>query len=179
MQPFETIIETSFDDYKIIPFSKVTFDQEVRTLCEQNMCGCYGKSWTCPPAIDDIETLQSRLAAFSQCFVFYTVYQLEDSFDWEGMMSSVKDFQSRILKSKKKIQDQEQNQEFLFLGAGSCQLCETCTYPEEKPCRNPEDAIFSVESFGIDATKLMQENGLKYNNGANTVTYIGVLFFSA
>ena len=178
MEPFETIIQDLFDQSKILPFSKIPFDNEVRKLCEQNMCGCYGRSWTCPPAIDDVETLQARLADFSHCVVFYSVYQLEDSFDWEGMMTSVKDFQARILKSRKKIQAEDPARNFFFLGAGSCQMCETCTYPEEKPCRNPEEALYSVESYGIDAMKMMQDNGLKYNNGPNTVTYIGVLFCS-
>jgi predicted metal-binding protein len=141
------------------------------------MCGNYGKSWTCPPAIDSIEKLQSRLSVFDHCSIFTKVYSLENSFDWQGMMTGVRDFQSRIQTLKKQIQNKVSQSSFLFLGAGACQSCHICTYPQEKPCRNPEDALFSIESFGIDAVKMMRDSGLKYNNGPNTVTYIGVLFY--
>ncbi|MCF8090294.1 MAG: DUF2284 domain-containing protein [Desulfotignum sp.] len=176
IKQFNQLIQHLFDHSKTIPVSRIPFDKEVRRLCEQNMCGQYGKSWTCPPAIDTIEKLQSRSTIFKHFLVFYKVYSLEDSFDWEGMMNSVKDFQSRIFKLKKKIQHTDPELHFFVLGAGSCQLCDTCTYPQQKPCRCPEDALFSLESFGIDAMTMMKDNGLKYNNGPNTVTYIGGLF---
>lgn len=177
MKQFNQFIQDFFDNSKAIPVSKIPFDNEVRKLCEQNMCGQFGKSWTCPPAIETIEKLQSRISFFNHFIIFYKVYSLEDNFDWEGMMNSIKDFQLRIFKLKKKIQHKDPELDLLFLGAGSCQLCDTCTYPEQKPCRSPGDALFSIESFGIDAMKTMAENDLKYNNGPNTVTYIGGLFY--
>ncbi len=177
MRVFKPFFEELFDHSKVISVSKVPFDNEVRRLCEQNMCGNYAKSWTCPPAIDSIEKLQSRLSVFKYFLIFYKVYSLDDSFDWQGMMAGVKDFQLKIFKFKKKILHQYPWLKFLFLGAGSCQLCNACTYPQQKPCKHPEDALFSIESFGIDAMKMMKDNGLKYNNGLNTVTYIGGLFY--
>lgn len=177
MSVFDLFVAELFDQSKIIPINAVPFDNEVRKLCEQNMCGCFGKSWTCPPAIGSVEELQLRLSAFKHSLVFYKVYPLEDSFDWQGMMTSVRDFQSRVFQLREKIQKQVPAEEVFFLGAGACQLCENCTYSEKKPCRHPENALFSVESFGIDAMKMMIDNGLSYNNGPNTVTYIGILFF--
>lgn len=173
---FKQCIDDYFDHSKIIPASNVSFGNEVRELCEQNACGKFGKSWTCPPAVGSLEELHARLKGFNQFIIFYEVYALEDSFDWEGMMNGVKDFQSKIFKLKKQIK--EENADFIVLGAGACQVCEVCTYLEQKPCRFPDDAMYSVESFGIDAMKLMKDNGLNYNNGPNTVTYIGGLFYS-
>jgi predicted metal-binding protein len=177
MTVFSRLVETFFDRSKVIPLSRIPFDSEVRRLCEQNMCGNYGKSWTCPPAVGPLEALRSRLSDFDKCFVFCQIYSLEDSFDWHGMMSGVRDFQKRIFSLKKEIQNKAPLSDIFFLGAGSCQLCDICTYPQGEPCRNPDGALFSIESFGIDAMKMMKENGLKYNNGPNTVTYIGLLFY--
>ena len=175
----ETLIETAkglFDHVKETRTASIVFSDEVRGLCEQNMCGNYGKSWTCPPALDSLDTLKSRVAPYPSFLVFNKVYALEDSFDWEGMVSSIKDFQAGIVKLRKAVRVMDPGFDFMVLGAGACSLCESCTYGEGKPCRNPDDAIFSVESFGIDATALMTANGLKYNNGPNTVTYVGGLF---
>lgn len=171
------LVEELFDHSKLIPISDIPFDMAVRKLCEQNACGKFGSCWTCPPAIGEVQELQDSLADYKDFLVFYKVYTLEDSFDWEGMINSVKDFQKKILQLKKQIQYQDPDFSFLVLGAGACMLCEKCTYPQNEPCRLPEHAIFSVEAFGIDAMKMMRDNDLKYNNGPNTVTYIGGIFY--
>ncbi|WP_022665408.1 DUF2284 domain-containing protein [Desulfospira joergensenii] len=177
MKKFEPFIQDLFDHSKAIPFSQVTFSQEVRKLCEQNMCGNFRKSWTCPPAVDSIEDLQGQLSLFHRFLLLDKVYPLQDSFDWEGMQKGGRDFQSRILKLKKRIKKADPGFEFLALGAGACKLCDTCTYGQQEPCRNPEDAIVSVEAYGIEVMKLMKEAGLSYNNGPDTVTYIGGIFY--
>ena len=173
----EQSVEDLFDLGKLISVSDIPFDMEVRKLCEQNSCGKFGSCWTCPPAIGKFEELQHRVVDFKHFLIFYKVYALEDSFDWEGMMDGARDFQKRILKLKKQIESQDADFTFLVLGAGACMVCEKCSYLENQPCRFPDKAIFSVEAFGIDAMKMMKENGLKYNNGPNTVTYIGGLFY--
>ncbi len=178
IEMFKPCIDELFDYSKIIHVSRIPFDNEVRKLCEQNMCGKFGQSWTCPPASGTVEELQRRLTGFSHFLIFYKVYNLEDSFDWEGMMQSVKDFQSKILRLQKHIKIKHENPDFIILGAGACQVCETCTYPLQADCRFPEEALFSVEAFGIDVMKMMKDNGMKYNNGSNTVTYIGGLFYN-
>ena len=177
MKKYEPLIREFFDHAKTIPLSQVTFSNEVRKLCEQNMCGNFGKSWTCPPAVGSVEELQTRLSDFTRLLIVDKVYPLENSFDWEGMKKDGRDFQLRLLKFKKRLQKAEPERPFTILGAGACKLCETCTYGEEKPCRKPEHAIVSLEAFGIDVMKMMQESGLKVNNGPNTVTYIGGIFY--
>lgn len=176
MKRFQNRIQDLFDNAKTIPFSGVPFKSEVRQLCEQNMCGCYGKSWTCPPAVESLGKLQLGLSKFDCVVIFLKVYHLEDSFDWEGMKSGIKDFQSRILKLKKSIEKTDPDFRFRVLGAGACSLCDACTYDRQLPCRNPEDALLSVEACGIDVMEMLQNNGLSYNNGKNTVTYVGALF---
>lgn len=167
-----------FDHFKEIDPSSVPIDEQVRDMCKQNACGNFGKSWTCPPAVDGLEKLKARLLTYDRFMIVDKVYCLEDSFDWQGMQEGSKDFQARILKMKKKIESLAPGLRFLTLGAGACRLCRSCSYLEEQPCKHPEDAMFSVEAYGIDVMKMMAENGMKYNNGKNTVTYIGGVFFS-
>jgi predicted metal-binding protein len=177
MEPFDNLLHELFDDAKKILLSSVPFRSEVRKLCEQNMCGKFGKTWTCPPAVGPLAELQSQLSQYPRVMVFSKVYQLTDSFDWEGMESGVKDFQSKVLQLKKKLKSRDPDLNAIVLGAGACCICDNCTYEQQLPCRNPEHAIVSVEACGIDVMEMMKENGMRYNNGANTVTYIGTLFY--
>ncbi len=170
------LTQTLFDNAKDIPAASVGFSEEVRTLCEQNMCGNFGKSWTCPPAVDSLEILQAKVAPYTRFTIFNKVFPLEDSFDWEGMVNSVKAFQRGIGKLKKGLRNADPGFDCLILGAGACTLCPTCSYTLNEPCKNPDNAVYSVEAFGIDAMALMTDNGLQYNNGPNTVTYVGGVF---
>lgn len=178
MKEIQTLVDDLFDNSKLITSSKIVFSDEVRKLCEQNMCGYYGRCWTCPPAVEAPDILQERLQQYNSVVIVNKVYQLEDSFDWEGMQNGAKDFQVKILKMKKTLQKSYPDLDCTVLGAGSCSICDTCTYQEGDPCRNPELAITSVEACGIDVTLMLQENKMKYNNGPNTVTYVGTLFFN-
>ena len=84
MKQFERFFQDHFDNFKMIPFSGVTFSSEVRKLCEQNSCGNLGKSWTCPPAVAPPGELKNQLSRFHRVIIVNKVYPLEDSFDWEG-----------------------------------------------------------------------------------------------
>lgn len=57
----------------------------------------------------------------------------------------------------------------LCLGAGGCQLCKTCAYPE--PCRFPDEACASMEGYGLFVTQVCRDNHLPYYYGPKTITY--------
>ena len=61
-------------------------------------------------------------------------------------MEGGKDFTTRLLKLKKELAT---SGDFLLLGAGGCNLCERCTYPEGKPCRRPDDAIIPLKHTAL------------------------------
>lgn len=68
----------------LIP-STIPFSAEVRKACEANLCGMYGKCWTCPPGVGLWEELREHYHSYAHAFVFTTVHPLEDSYDIEGM----------------------------------------------------------------------------------------------
>jgi predicted metal-binding protein len=168
--------ERHFSNIKEISSQSITLSSEVRKLCEQNKCGQYNKSWTCPPAVQSLEAFQDQIAPFNALLIVYQVYHLKSNFDWRGMIAGGADFKSRLLALKKEIQALEPSVDILVLGAGGCRLCDPCAYVDGERCRRPDDAIVSLEACGIDVMRLMKDNGLKYNNGKNTVTFIGGIF---
>ncbi|MBQ3954303.1 MAG: DUF2284 domain-containing protein, partial [Clostridia bacterium] len=71
-----------------IPVDLVETEESFRALCEKNVCGNYGRSWTCPPRVGEIHELMAELREFDRVLVFQTVSDLEDSYDFEGMMEA-------------------------------------------------------------------------------------------
>jgi predicted metal-binding protein len=172
---FEEALEVSLQgkahEYAVISTTAIVFSEELRRACEVNTCGNYNTNWTCPPAIGTVSRQRERITAFQRAFVFTTKYDLEDSFDYEGMMKAGEIHNSLTAGMQEKFGGANP-----VFGAGGCRICKPCAYP--KPCPFPRRAVSSIEASGINVTELSRAAGIKYNNGPNTVTYFSMILFN-
>lgn len=158
-----------------IDVSEIVFDAAFRTLCKANACGNYGKCWMCPPDAGDIDTLMAEAKSYQKAVIYQTVGTLEDSYDFEGMMEAGA-AHSRLSLEINCLLDEAGCKTRLHLGAGGCRVCEVCAKRTNEPCRHPELAMASLETYGIAVSKLAESCGMKYINGQDTVTYFGGVF---
>ncbi len=167
-----------FGTYKtgIVEVKDIVFEPEFRKMCESNACGKYGKCWTCPPDAGAIDELIAYAKQFDMGIVYQTVGELEDSYDFEGMIAAGA-IHNDITKKLQKVTIDMELKDCLHLGAGGCRVCETCTKPQNQPCRAPHLALKSLETFGIDVTRLAALANMNYINGQNTVTHFGCFFY--
>ena len=161
-------------EYKVIGTAEIPFSPAVVEACRRNVCGMYGKRWTCPPGVGTLDELERKVKAFPYAAVFTCKYDIEDSFDFEGMQEGQR--QAKQVFDHVKGAMRAAGETFLALGSGGCNLCESCTYPDA-PCRFPDKAMPSVEACGVNVMQLAKQIGIKYNNGPNTVTYFGMILF--
>ena len=150
------------------------FHTELRAACECNTCGNYGLCHTCPPNIGTAEECIDTVSSYERFIAFQKIYDLEDSFDFEGMMAGKEDFKD-VMKGVAKVA-RESFEKPLILGAGGCMICERCAAKDNKPCRFPNLAQASLEANCIQVSQFAECCGLKYINGQNTVTYFGGVF---
>lgn len=166
--------DTGFTAFGCIETDHLKFHQEVRAICEGNTCRGYATSWACPPAVGTLEECAARVSQYEKMLLFSRAYELEDSFDFEGMTAGMRDF--------KKLTDRFQQNlsnvlpDYLLLSNEGCGRCSTCAYPDA-PCRFPELLHHSLEGYGFIVNELAKEAGIRYNYGPNTVTYFGALLF--
>ena len=149
-----------------------------RDMCASNACGMYGKCWMCPPDIGEITELIEELKKYSHVLVYQHIGQLEDSYDFEGMIEA-KHIMYRISQDLHTKLKETAFGDYLHLSAGACGVCEVCAKQENKPCIHPDLALSSLEAYGINVSRLAAVAGMKYINGANTVTYFGAVLFNA
>ena len=172
------------DHVGVIAAQKIPFEESLRASCVQNYCGHFNTSWMGPPAIGEVRELRESVRRFQSGIVIQTVDQLEDSFDYEGMVAAKARHQAifrRIwsearerLASDDGMADKLSTSGLIALDVGCCHICGKCTYPDE-PCCNPDEALASVEAYGIHVSQLLTACGLKYNNGKDTVSYVGLI----
>lgn len=169
--PFEKL---GIYQHGVIKTTEIVFSNEVRKMCEDNVCRRYGKTWACPPAVGTVEECKNRCLKYDSALVFNARYELEDSFDFEGMTDGLKSFKSVSDRLGEYVS--ERLEDFLLLSNEGCLRCSECTYPD-KPCRFPNKLYPSIEGFGIFVNLIAQSANVNYINGSNTVTYFGALLF--
>ncbi|MFV0436008.1 MAG: DUF2284 domain-containing protein [Desulfopila sp.] len=162
-------------EYAFFSPRQVPFLDEVRSLCEKNVCGQYGTCWACPPAVGTIAECRERCLAYTQAGLFTTVSALRSHYDIEGWKTA--------RKQHEKVTDAVVNEfrkydkDLLALSTEGCMVCKKCTYPDA-PCTHPQRMYPATEGFGIMVVQLAKICQVKYNNGPNTVTYFSMLFFN-
>ncbi len=141
---------------------------EVRDMCAVNSCGVYNKVWSCPPGCGELEECSARLKKYGGGILVQTTGDIEDSFDFEGIMDIEADHKDHFTKMYAELR--KAGVDVLALGAGCCRQCKTCTYPDA-PCRFPEQMVSSMEAYGLVVLEVCKANDLQYYYGPNTMTY--------
>lgn len=178
MRDIHATVGEYFDKTKEVESSSLKILDEVRVLCEKNKCGNYNKSWNCPPAVGTLDEIKEEFTKFPKLIIFYEIYTLKNNMDWEGMIKGIETFDETVTKLQKDLsKDRKNKEDFIILGSAGCKICERCAYLDGEPCRFPDDVTTSAEACGVDCMSLMKDNGLPYNNGPETVTYIGCVLY--
>ena len=161
--------------YAVLPTKALVFDASFRDICRENSCGRYGKCWTCPPDVGDMESLRARLLAFDTVAVFSIVYPIEDAFDLPGMLAAGKkhnEFSLAVQRRAREILPAS-----LTTAAGACTLCARCARMDGLPCRRPDEAMISLEAYGIDVLKLANAAKLPYRTGSESCAYFSAVLY--
>jgi predicted metal-binding protein len=165
---------TGISQYGIIAAKDIEFSDEIRKICEDNSCRLYAKTWACPPAVGTVAQCKERCRQYSTALVFCAVYNLEDSFDYDAMVSGHREFKKLCDRLYALVK--EDHMDFLLLSNEGCIRCKACSYPDS-PCRMPQLLFPSLEGYGINVMRLAEKADVAYNNGQNTVTYFGMVLF--
>ena len=158
---------------KLDPGSLRHYD-DVRKICETNQCGFYDKYWSCPPGCGTAAELKKKISRYSDGIIVQTVGALQDSFDWEGMQAAKAVHNESFRKMRESLS--AEGYSFLPINTGGCSLCKECTYPSSS-CRHPDKMSVSMSAYGFDVSRICKSCGIPYNNGPNTVGYIGCFLF--
>ena len=151
----------------------LTVREDVRAMCAADRCNAYGKNWTCPPHCGDLDRCEEKIRGFFRGILVQTVGITRKTIDSKAYRDAEKRHLQQfyaLSEAIKKVHPQA-----LCLGSGGCRICGKCAYPD--PCRFPEKACPSMESYGLFVTDVCRSNGLSYHHGANTITYTACILF--
>lgn len=170
-------LESNASHAAILDTSTIQFHEDFRKACEKNICRRFDTNWMGPPAIGPISELMKKAMCYRQGLLFQTVHSLVSNFDMKGMLGAAKVHEKVFRDLLSRIRKAYSSEDILPLNAGCCHICEKCAYLDGEPCRNPDQAVSSVEAYGMNVIALQKSAGLPYYNGKNSVTYVGLILF--
>ena len=170
-------LESNVSHAAVLDTESIEFHEDFRKACEKNYCGKYDTNWMGPPAIGPVSDLAQRARGYRKGLLFQSVHPLTSNFDMKGMVAAAKVHERVFRDLWAKIKSAYPSEEILPLNAGCCSVCEKCAYLDKEPCRFPDQAVSSVEAYGMNVIALEKSAGLPYYNGKNSVTYVGLILF--
>ena len=159
-------------EYAFCDFAELEFSDAVNAACRENVCGMYGRHWTCPPGVGTAAENREKYSRFHSVFIFTTVHEVASY----GDTAAVDRSREAHRETEKVFLQILAQTPHALLGAGACNLCKACTYPDA-PCRFPERAQTAVEAVGIDVLRLANRLQLRSRNGENTITWFSLLLY--
>lgn len=166
----QSALDFGFSYAGMLNVDSVKLYPEIREMCNPKQCKVYGTNWTCPPACGSLEENTQQLKAYNRGVIVQTTCNLKSNFDSKGMMDGGKKHMENFRSFRRQLLERFPN--MLALGAGGCNVCESCTYPDE-PCRQPNEALSSMEAYGMHVNEVCKQNGMKAHYGDLTLTYVG------
>ena len=159
-----------------LPAPRSTFESitRCRKLCEENLCGNYDTSCTCPPHSAPIDVCIDRLESFDKAMLIINRFNvnLKD-------VDKLKEIGGRMQNICRDIHVSlsGSNIRNLPLADGPCNYCANCACKEGKGCRFPEFQVSSVSPYGILINEYLESVGIPPEPVGDTVTLYGFILY--
>ena len=138
-------LEFGFDHAGMVRAQDLECLPEVRDMCAADRCRAFGTRWTCPPGCGTLAECAARLKEYGEGVLVQTTGILDDPFDADAMLETERVHKVRFAALAEAARAEADG--CLPLGAGTCELCPRCTYPDA-PCRFPGRAVIPWRPMG-------------------------------
>ena len=173
----EVLRRNGFEKYGTVSVDTISLHKSLYDTCSTNQCGMFNTNWSCPPGVGAYEDLVVRFKQFDQALVVQSIWTIADSYDIEGMLEAAQKHNGMLRSMVDELCPLIESPRTLILSVGACSLCKECCYVHGKPCPTPDRAFGALEAYGVDVAAVLGSCGLKYNNGPNTVSYVGMILY--
>lgn len=167
------IISLGADKVCCTDVSEIVFNRDFRKSCEENLCGNYGKNYTCPPYAGTAEELIAKVKGYSKAFVIVCTEKIKGYNDTAGIQLADK----RIAEAAQLACEYAQNNNFdyMVISGSNCKKCTPCRAVTGQECPHPDKAFISLSAFCIDIAKLAENCGIKMVWDGSEVSYFAML----
>jgi predicted metal-binding protein len=151
-------------------------EERIRAYCEENLCGNYGRNYTCPPHAGELDDIREKLKEFTRGYLLQYSQEMNIKKDLKKLVASKDDFHEMVLKLEEYLIAEGNNRVWGLIG-GNCGLCRKCKIQNGKPCKHPDKSRISLEAIGIDVVGLLDKLGLDSGFHPDRITWTGCVLY--
>lgn len=128
------------------------------------------------PAVGSVESCMEKCQAYDKAMPFTTATEVASSFDMKGWLQARVEHEALTDQGGCGFPAYDKNA--LILSTEGCTVCKKCSYSRCAFCRFPDRMYPATEGYGIMVMQMAPTLNIRYNNGANTVTYFSMVLFN-
>lgn len=162
-------------EYRILDTKDIKIYDRVRIICKEE-CERYGSTWACPPGVGTLEECSKRIKSFPHAVFFSSVAEVSDLLNMEEMLSTRRAHEDITNDIGYFLRDE--GHEIFILSTESCDICKKCTYKDGMPCRHPDRMHPCLESHGVVANEIVEQQSMEYNLGGNTILWFSMILYT-
>lgn len=147
----EIILDVLYDFISIpdIPRNRDVFFRMCRDGCRN-----FNSKYSCPPCSPEFSRYVSGYDSAFVVLIKVDLSQLSCYKDYHRLRVGNAVIKPRIERIMRSL---EKDVGGRFLSTGACRLCKPCCKKKGMPCKNPESMRYSLESMGVDCSKLSEK----------------------
>lgn len=161
----------------VLDVKELVFAPEYRKFCEDNVCGNYGKNYSCPPVCGTPGEMEERTRPFERALVLRSTHRDVNALDPVLASSLKKEHNRKTRELVKEVIRQTGLSPYLAIAAGPCSLCATCLIQKGEPCLRPKERMSCLSAYCIDISKTAEKCGMKLSWDLTQISYFSMLLF--
>ncbi len=159
---------------EIISTNELVFDFSFRAYCEENLCGNFGKNYTCPPDCAGAEEMKERILSHRRALVLKSEHNIPDYKDAEKVRRAQATHNQKTARLYSALFAEKSS---LVVGCGACALCTPCKKALSEPCTHPDLALPCLSAFCIDVKRLAESCNMQYVWKDKRLSLFGMIAF--
>lgn len=175
IEKFEAFIsQYPIFEYRLLDTKDIFARERVRIICKEE-CQRYNSTWACPPGVGTLEECEAKIKSYPQAIFFSSVAEVSDIMNMDELLSTRRAHEDLTAEVGEYLKGE--GYETYILSTESCDICETCSFTEGKPCRHPDQMHPCLESHGVVANEIVEREHMEYNLGGNTILWFSMVLF--
>lgn len=171
----ELAIKEGFLFAEITDTENFVFDFSFRRYCEEDLCGLFGKNFSCPPSCGEPEELKQRVLKHKKALVLCTQWEISDLNESEKLNRARNFHNAAMIRLIKKLK--ASGRDGFMIGSGACTLCKPCKAVITNICPHPEMRYSCMSAYCINVKRLAEDCKMDYDYKNGILPFFGVYVF--
>lgn len=168
-------LQEGFEKAAVVKTSDIPFDFSFRKYCAADVCGMYGKNYSCPPDCGSPEEMRQRVINKSKALVLQSVWKIQCIED-ELIVRNAR-FRHNAMSIEVLGRLQEMKYNGFLIGASYCMLCGDCKLMKNQLCPHEDIRYSCLSAYCICAKGLAEMCDMQYEIKDCNVSFFGLYVY--